>query len=142
MQISFSLRRFILSFVACLVQTYFFTLFRKGTIFEGGGGNFLYPNVCFFTINLYMRRGGGNFLNTNVCFYFLHNVPETFLNLGRIQRDIIINVHKCSCKVPVVLVKSKRNLNFVHRYQIKYSNVKFRENPPSASRAVSCGRRD
>ena len=31
--------------------------------------------------------------------------PETFLNLGRIQRDIIINVHRSSCTVPVILVR-------------------------------------
>ena len=37
-------------------------------------------------------------------FDFLYNFfPETFLILGRIQRDIVITVKTCSCKVPLFL---------------------------------------
>jgi hypothetical protein len=32
-------------------------------------------------------------------------LSETFLILRRTQRDIIINVHRYSCKVPVILVR-------------------------------------
>jgi hypothetical protein len=67
-------------------------------------------------------------------------VSEIFLILRRIERDII-NVHKYSCKVPVILVKFWRNLNFLDKFE-KYSNIKFHENPSSGSRVVPCRRTD
>ena len=39
-----------------------------------------------------------------VLLFSLQLLSEVFLILGRIQRDII-NIHKVSCKVPVILVK-------------------------------------
>ena len=36
---------------------------------------------------------------------FSTNLSEIFLIQRRIQRDAITNVHKCSCKVPVILVR-------------------------------------
>jgi hypothetical protein len=37
------------------------------------------------------------------CFDFPYNFfSEIFLILGRIQLDIVINVHRSSCKVPVI----------------------------------------
>jgi hypothetical protein len=36
---------------------------------------------------------------------FSTNLSETFLILRRIQRDIIINVHKPSCEMPIILVR-------------------------------------
>ena len=45
------------------------------------------------------------FLNIKCVFGFpLQILCKTFLILGRIQRDIVINVKKSSCKVPVILV--------------------------------------
>jgi hypothetical protein len=39
-------------------------------------------------------------------FDFLYNFfSETFIILRRTQRDTIINVHRSSCKVPVILVR-------------------------------------
>jgi hypothetical protein len=37
---------------------------------------------------------------------------ETYLIIRRIRRDIVINVKTCSCKVPVIHVGFRRNLNF------------------------------
>jgi hypothetical protein len=42
-------------------------------------------------------------------------LSETFLILRGIERDIIINVHRSSCKVPVILVSLSRNSNFLDR---------------------------
>jgi hypothetical protein len=36
---------------------------------------------------------------------FSTDLSETFIILRRTERDIIINVHKSSCKVPVILVR-------------------------------------
>jgi hypothetical protein len=45
-------------------------------------------------------------LNMKCVFWFLYNfLSETFLILRRIRRDIFINVHLVSCKVPAILVR-------------------------------------
>jgi len=38
-----------------------------------------------------------------MCFDFLYNFFETFLTLSTIQRDIITNVHRSSCKLLLFL---------------------------------------
>ena len=40
----------------------------------------------------------------NVTWFSLQLLSETFLIVGIIQRDIVINVKTSSCKVPVTLV--------------------------------------
>jgi len=51
-----------------------------------------------------------------VFWFSLQLLSEIFLILGRIQEDIIINVHRSSCKVHVILVKFLSNLNFLCRF--------------------------
>jgi hypothetical protein len=40
-----------------------------------------------------------------MCFLIFATIlSETLFSLRRIQRDLIVNIHKCSCKVPVIPV--------------------------------------
>jgi len=56
---------------------------------------------------------GKKLLNIKCVFRFsLQLLFETFLTLRNIQRDNIINVHRSSCKIPVILAKLSWNLNF------------------------------
>jgi hypothetical protein len=51
-------------------------------------------------------HGNYNIKNKNVCFDFLYNF-ERFLILRRIQQDVI-NLHRYSWKVAVILVRFNR----------------------------------
>jgi hypothetical protein len=82
MQIASVLGRIILSSVAYLALPYFFTLSHKRHDFRE------------------------KILNIKCVFWCsLQRLSETFIILRRIQRDIIINVHRSSRKVPVILVR-------------------------------------
>jgi hypothetical protein len=43
----------------------------------------------------------------------------------RMQRDIIINIHTSSCKVPVIIVRILMKLEFSEQIFKKYSKIKF-----------------
>ena len=76
------MRRILLSSVACLALPYFFALSHK---------------------RYYFRK---KIIDHKVCVWFpLQILSETFLNVRRIARDMIINVHRSSCKVPVSFVR-------------------------------------
>ena len=70
--------RIILSSLACLAVPYFPHYLIKGTIF------------------------GKKLLHIKCVLMFSTNIFEAFLIIGRNERDIIINLHKYLCKVPVV----------------------------------------
>jgi hypothetical protein len=71
-----------------------------------------------------------------VFWFFLQPSSKIYPILRRIQRDIIINVHRYSCKVPVV--RFLCNLNFLDIFPKKHSNTKFHEKKSSESRVVPC----
>ena len=50
---------------------------------------------------------------------FCTTLFETFLILGTIKRDIVINVKTSSCEVPTILVGFELNLNFLDRHSKK-----------------------
>jgi hypothetical protein len=93
----------------------------------------------------YLTNGtilGKYLLNIKCVFWFsLQLLSETFLILRRIQRDMVINVHRSSCKVPLFL-SDFNVLEFSRQIFKKCSNIKLHENPSSVSRVVPCGQTD
>ena len=74
----------------------------------------LFDSIKFFHIFSQTARSSGEKGIELKIWFSLQFLPETFLILRRIQRDII-KVRKSSCKVPVILVTFYSNLNSVKR---------------------------
>jgi hypothetical protein len=95
------------------------------------------------TIFLHIISKSGQFTNKcvtgNICSDFPYkSLSEKFCSKKRIHRNIIIHVHKSSCKVSYILAKMWSKYNF---WQIleKSRTTKSHENPSIGSRVVPYG---
>ena len=61
---------------------------------------------------------GKNISENKMCVFSPHILVETFLILRRIERNTVINVHTCLCKVPVFL-SDFSDLNFLDIFSKK-----------------------
>ena len=86
----------------------------------------LWPLQIYHTFPRYLVNAtifGRRLLKTNCVFWFsLQILSETFIILSRIQRDIMINVQRCSSKLPLVcckiLMKLERTRKFAKNPQV------------------------
>jgi len=87
-----SMRRIVLSSVACLAVLYFFTL----------------PQMAKFS--------GKKLLSIKCVFAFpLQLASKVFLILKNLQRDIIINLPRLSCRVPATLFRTEVNSKYFQK---------------------------
>jgi hypothetical protein len=65
------------------------------------------PALLYVSTLSHIRHDFGKkkLLNTKYVSKFSTNLTEKFLILRRLEGDIIINVHRYSCKVPAFLVR-------------------------------------
>ena len=100
--------------------------------------------LCLHQIFRYYHINGTicekeNLLNIKRVFLFcLQILFEIFMNLRRIQQDIVINVKTSSCKVPVILVGFLQNLNFLTDFRKK---LKYQDASKSVQWESSCSMR-
>jgi hypothetical protein len=71
---------------------------------------------------------------------FSKTLAEIFLILRRIQRDIIINICRYSCKLPITLASFNQTWIF-REISEKYLNTKFHENSPVGAELFLTDRR-
>ena len=74
-------------------------------------------------------------LNIKCVPIFSTSFPKKYLILRMLRRDITTNVHRPSCKVPLLLTDFNQNLTFSTDFQ-KSSNIKLDEKPSSGNWVV------
>jgi hypothetical protein len=78
-------------------------------------------------------RFSGKLTEHKACVDFsLEIFSETFVILRRNERDIIVNLQRPSCKVPVILVRFKRNLISLDRLLKNTQTSKTGHSPTNA----------
>ena len=80
-----------------------------------------WPVPLYHTSPHYLINGtifGKKLPNTKCVFWVsLQHFPETLLILGRTERDMVKNIYRSACTVPViVVVRFQQNLIFVDRF--------------------------
>jgi len=89
------------------------------------------PSLQYFSTLSHKRHDfrEKNFWTQNVFWFSLHFFPETFLIPITIQRYIIINVYRSSCKVPLLLSDFNKNwiLSKAFMKGLKFLNNSSRE---------------
>jgi len=101
--------------------------------------------IFFYIISYTARFSGKSYWIKNVSWLSLQSLSEIMLNVRRNERNVIINVHRSSCKVPINLVRFKQNLNFLDttwkilKYQISWKSVEWE---PSCSCRRTRGQTD
>jgi hypothetical protein len=71
--------------------------------------------IFFHSISWTARSSKKKYWTWSVFWFFLQILSETFLILRRTKRDIIINVHRSSCKVPL-FVWDFNELEFLNKF--------------------------
>jgi hypothetical protein len=71
-------------------------------------------HISYHKRNVFWRK---KLLNTKCVFWFsLQFLSEIFLILRRTERDMIRNIYRSSCKVPVIIVRFEWNFTFLERF--------------------------
>ena len=72
-------------------------------LFFWGGDKFIEPEMCFDFL-FFLR--GDKFIEPEICvLIFSTFMSERVITLRRTERDMVKNVHRVSCKVPVILLR-------------------------------------
>jgi hypothetical protein len=100
-------------------------------------------SAIFFCIISYTARGRENVIEHKMCvLIFSTTFVSKFLILKRIQRFIIINVQRSSCKVTVVLVGFQWKFNFLDIISKNHQIPNFMKICPLGSQLFHANRHD
>jgi hypothetical protein len=98
--------------------------------------------ICFYIISYMAQFSEKSYWTWMRVWIFSIILSKTFLILIRIQHDIITNLHRSSCKIPIILVTVQWNLKFPLHIFKKSSNIKFHESTSTGSWVIPCRRID
>jgi hypothetical protein len=102
----------------------------------------LSDSTIFSQIISRTARFSKTLLNIKYFATFFTIFSQIFLILRRIEWDVIKNVHWFSCKVPVILVRLKWNINFLEIFSKNTRMSDFMKIRPVAAELYADGRTD